>query len=153
MLQKYDSSTILQALPHRYPMLLVDRILSLNEKKAKITALKNVSFNEPFFQGHFPDLPVMPGVLIIEGLAQAACLLAKKIFETEQEKTFSTSGFFFASIEKVKFRGIVSPGDQLLYIVDLLSHKKNFWQFTGKAYVAEKIVVEVDHFLGTAKTE
>ena len=111
----FDIARILEFLPHRYPMLLVDRVLELVHGE-RIKAIKNVTINEPFFQGHFPKLPVMPGVMIIEALAQAAGLLALDYLSEEMRG----KAVFFMSIDKVKFRKMVVPGDQLILEAEVL---------------------------------
>ena len=132
-----DIREIMSMLPHRYPFLLVDRILEF-EAHARIEALKNVSFNEPFFQGHFPGLPVMPGVLVLEALAQAgALLLFKSLPEHLEDKIF-----MFAGIDRVRFRGPIFPGDQLILRCDDIKNKFNIWRMTGVASVNGQVKVE-----------
>lgn len=123
-----DIHKILELLPHRYPFMLVDRVLGYDEGQS-ITCLKNVTFNEPFFTGHFPEMPVMPGVLMVEALAQAAGLLVYCI--TREPDNF----FYFAGIDKVRFKRVVQPGDQLHLHVELLRHKNAIWKFVAKAEV------------------
>ena len=153
--QQNDLFKVLKMLPHRYPMLLVDRILSFNPEeglRGKITVLKNVSFNESFFQGHFPENPVMPGVLMLEGIAQSACLLAMELCVIDNSiPDLSSSTFFFAGMDKVRFKRVVSPGDQLVYTVELTKQKQNFWKFTGQAHVERGLAVRVESLLATAK--
>jgi 3-hydroxyacyl-[acyl-carrier-protein] dehydratase len=127
---------ILRFLPHRYPFLLVDRVLSL-EKAKSITAIKNVTYNEEFFQGHFPEIRIMPGVLIIESLAQAGGIL---LFHSIPEP--ETKFVLFSKIEEVKFRRPVVPGDQLRLEVTLLKFRSRFFQFHGKALVDGEVAVE-----------
>lgn len=127
---------IIEILPHRYPFLLVDRILDYTPNE-KITGLKNVTFNEPFFQGHFPGNPVMPGVLIVEAMAQVAGVLA---FKSGMEG----SGVLFMSIEKVKFRKPIVPGDQIIFEVKVAHRRGNVWKFSGIAKVQEKIAAEAE---------
>jgi 3-hydroxyacyl-[acyl-carrier-protein] dehydratase len=127
---------ILSCLPHRYPFLMVDRVMEL-EPGVRAVGIKNVSINEPFFQGHFPDNPVMPGVLIIEALAQVAGILAFK--SGCQGKTV-----YFLSIEKVKFRKIVLPGDQLRLEVNVIHKRGNVWKFSGNAFVGDKLTSEAE---------
>lgn len=128
---------ILQLLPHRFPMLLVDRILEIDAEKVTIIAQKNVSHNEPFFTGHFPGRPIMPGVLIIEALAQTAllCIFGGKIVDPE-------SDFLFTGIDRAKFRRPVLPGDQLLLKVDLIRRRDTFWKLKAVASVEEETAVE-----------
>lgn len=127
---------IQKILPHRYPFLLVDRIIDI-EPKVKATGYKNVSANEPFFQGHFPDLPIMPGVLIVEAMAQVAGILA---FHSGAQG----NSVYFMSIEKAKFRKPVVPGDQLNFEVNVIQNRNNVWKFSGQAFVDEQIVAEAD---------
>ena len=127
---------IQEILPHRYPFLLVDRIIELKPKVNAI-GLKNVTINEPFFQGHFPDFPIMPGVLVVEAMAQVAGILAVK----SGAKGNST---YFMSIEKAKFRKPIVPGDQLRFEVSVLQHRNTVWKFSGKAFVDDKLVTEAE---------
>jgi 3-hydroxyacyl-[acyl-carrier-protein] dehydratase/UDP-3-O-[3-hydroxymyristoyl] N-acetylglucosamine deacetylase/3-hydroxyacyl-[acyl-carrier-protein] dehydratase len=127
---------ILKILPHRYPFLLVDRVLKL-EKGKSIIAIKNVSYNEHFFQGHFPDLRIMPGVLVVEALAQAGGILLHHSIP-EPEKKF----VFLVKVDDMKFRKPVVPGDQLKLEVEIIRLKNKFCHIKGKAYVQEEIVAE-----------
>ncbi len=129
---------ILTILPHRYPFLLVDRILQF-EPKRRIVGLKNVSVNEPFFQGHFPKMPIMPGVLIIESLAQVGGVLAVKSGESA-EGAF----VFFLGIDGARFRKPVYPGDQLRLEVDVVKERIPHWRLRGKAFVGEVLVAEAE---------
>ena len=132
-----DIKEIIRLLPHRYPFILVDRILE-GEKGKSMVGLKNVSMNEPFFQGHFPAEPIMPGVLILEGLAQVGGLLAfNSIPDMIGEKLF-----YFAGIDKVRFRRPVVPGDQLIYEMEVLKQKGKIWKMAGKAKVDDIVAVE-----------
>ncbi|MEN8231941.1 MAG: 3-hydroxyacyl-ACP dehydratase FabZ [Thermodesulfobacteriota bacterium] len=134
-----DIKEIIRLLPHRYPFILVDRILE-GEKGKSMVGLKNVSMNEPFFQGHFPAEPIMPGVLILEGMAQVGGLLAfNSIPEMIGEKLF-----YFAGIDKVRFRRPVVPGDQLIYEVKLLKQKGKIWKIAGKAKVDNNVAAEAE---------
>ncbi len=134
-----DIKEIMRLLPHRYPFLLVDRILEA-EKAKSITGLKNVTINEPFFQGHFPSEPVMPGVLILEGMAQVGGILAyHSIPEMVGEKLI-----YFAGIDKVRFRQPVVPGDQLLIEMEVLKQKGKIWKMAGKAKVNGNLVAEAE---------
>ncbi|MBI5334659.1 MAG: 3-hydroxyacyl-ACP dehydratase FabZ [Burkholderiales bacterium] len=135
-----DIYQILKKLPHRYPILLVDRVLELEAGK-RIRALKNVSVNEPYFVGHFPYRPVMPGVLMVEALAQAAALLA---FETLGIEPDDKSVFYFAGIDNVRFKRPVEPGDQLLLDVTLERAKAGIYKFSSQARVGEAVAVEAD---------
>jgi len=135
-----DIYQILKQLPHRYPILLVDRVLEI-EKGVRIKALKNVSVNEPFFTGHFPSRPVMPGVLMLEALAQAAALLAfDTLGETPDEKTV----YYFAGIDCARFKRPVEPGDQLILEVELDRMKSGIFKFKSRAKVGEEIAVEAE---------
>lgn len=127
-----DINDILKQLPHRYPFLLVDRVLEL-EKGKHIRALKNVTYNEPFFTGHFPHRPVMPGVMIIEALAQAAGILA---FRTAGVIPDENTKFYFVGIDKARFRKPVEPGDQLILTATLERAFKGIWKFSTTALVA-----------------
>lgn len=134
----YDIRDIMRHLPHRYPFLLVDRVISLDPGKS-LVAFKNVTMNEPFFQGHFPGLPVMPGVLIMEALAQAGGIMTLAKF-TEEERAGKI--FLFSSMEKVRFRKPVVPGDRLYLHCSLLRNKLRLWKMEAKAYVDDKLVAE-----------
>lgn len=131
-----DIREIQNVLPHRYPFLLVDRILEL-DKGTKAVGIKNVTVNEPFFMGHFPGNPIMPGVLIVEALAQLAGLLAFL-------SGIQGDAVYFMSIEKAKFRKPVVPGDQLRLEITTLHQRANVWKFSGNARVDEKIVAEAE---------
>ena len=128
---------ILKLLPHRYPILLVDRVLELEPSK-RIKALKNVSVNEPYFQGHFPEFPVMPGVLILESLAQASALLA---FSEEQKPD---TVYYFAGIDNARFKKPVTPGDQLILNAEVIRNKAGIWKFNAFATVDNEIVAQAD---------
>jgi 3-hydroxyacyl-[acyl-carrier-protein] dehydratase len=131
-----DIKEIMTILPHRYPFLMVDSIIEL-EPDVKAVGIKNVSINEPFFQGHFPNNPVMPGVLIVEAMAQVAGILAFK--SGTQGKTV-----YFMSMEKVKFRKIVLPGDQLKLKINVMHKRGNVWKFSGNAFVGDKLASEAE---------
>jgi 3-hydroxyacyl-[acyl-carrier-protein] dehydratase len=133
-----DIHGIMDALPHRYPFLMVDRVLSCTAGDS-LSAIKNVSINEPFFQGHFPQRPVMPGVLLIEALAQACGLLA---FETEGEWPEGNKIFYLVGADKVRFKRPVEPGDQLRMDVSILRRKRGIWVFQARASVDEFVVAE-----------
>ena len=134
-----DIKEIVRLLPHRYPFLLVDRILA-GEKAKSMIGLKNVSMNEPFFQGHFPSDPIMPGVLILEGMAQVGGILAfYSIPEMVGKKLI-----YFAGIDKVRFRRPVVPGDQLIYEMIVIKHKGKIWKMTGTAKVDNNIAAEAE---------
>jgi len=132
-----DIKEIQKFLPHRYPFLLVDRIIEI-EPGTKATGIKNVTFNEGFFQGHFPGQPIMPGVLIIEAMAQVGGLLAF-CSGANVGKTV-----YFMSIEKAKFRKPVVPGDQLRLEINVLHQRGNVWKFSGNAIVEEKVAAEAE---------
>lgn len=131
-----DINEIQQILPHRPPFLLVDRILELEPDK-RIVGLKNVSMNEPFFVGHFPGFPVMPGVLIVEAMAQTGGILVMRDVPDSSQRLV-----LFASIESAKFRRPVRPGDQLRMEIDMLSRKTTFARMQGKAYVDGELACE-----------
>lgn len=125
-------------IPHRYPFLLVDKIIEI-EKGKRITGIKNVSVNEPFFQGHFPQFPVMPGVLIIEGMAQTAC-----VFAAIELGENSESLAYFMGINKAKFRKPVVPGDQLRFELEIIRQRGRIFRFRGNAFVEGKLVAEAE---------
>ena len=132
----YSIMDIMSFLPHRYPFLLVDRILEVESEK-RIVGLKNVTINEPFFQGHFPGAPVMPGVLIIECMAQVAGVMIYRDMPNKDKKLI-----YFTGIENAKFRRPVLPGDQLRVEMRLLNRRNNFGKMNGQATVEEKLVAE-----------
>jgi len=133
-----DIHHILKQLPHRYPFLLVDRVLECKPGES-LTAIKNVTINEPFFQGHFPHRPVMPGVLILEALAQATGLLA---FATVGSAPDEQSLYYFVGIDKARFRKPVEPGDQLVLSVKMLRALRGVWKFDAQALVDGEVVCE-----------
>jgi 3-hydroxyacyl-[acyl-carrier-protein] dehydratase len=135
-----DIHKILKQLPHRYPFLLVDRVLAIDKGKT-IRALKNVTMNEPFFQGHFPHRPVMPGVLMLEALAQAAALLA---FDALDTSASDDTVYYFAGIDGARFKRPVEPGDQLFLDVELLRMKAGIFKFKARALVGEDLAVEAE---------
>ncbi len=135
-----DIHQILKQLPHRYPILLVDRVLSLDKGKS-IRALKNVTINEPFFTGHFPHRPVMPGVLQLEAMAQAAALLA---FDTLGTTPDDKTVYYFAGIDGARFKRPVEPGDQLVMDVSLERMKAGIFKFKGVARVGEEVASEAE---------
>lgn len=135
-----DIHQILEHLPHRYPILLVDRVLECEPGKT-IHALKNVSINEPFFQGHYPHHPVMPGVLIIEALAQAAAILS---FKTLGDQPKESSVYYFVGIDGARFKKPVSPGDQLNLHVSVIANKRGLWKFKAEARVDGQIAAEAE---------
>ncbi len=131
-----DLNRFIGLLPHRYPFLLIDRVLELDSERT--LTLKNVTVNEPFFTGHFPDLPVMPGVLIVEALAQSAAILALGIIGSRR------SLFMLTGIDKVRFRRRVVPGDQLKMEVRLVRHHHPVWKMHGEARVDGDLAAEAD---------
>ncbi|MBI1397871.1 MAG: 3-hydroxyacyl-ACP dehydratase FabZ [Betaproteobacteria bacterium] len=131
---------ILQCLPHRYPLLLVDRVLEC-EPGVAIRALKNVSINEPFFAGHFPHYKVMPGVLIIEALAQAAAILS---FKTLDQRPNANSVYYFVGIDAARFKKPVGPGDQLILKASLSRQIRGIWKFDAQAEVDGSVVAEAE---------
>ncbi|MBN2060643.1 MAG: 3-hydroxyacyl-ACP dehydratase FabZ [Deltaproteobacteria bacterium] len=133
---------IIRVLPHRFPFLLVDRVTEM-EPFDRIVGIKNVTINEPFFQGHFPGNPIMPGVLIVEAMAQVGGILARLSVEKSMEKIEDVA-IFFMSIDKVKFRKPVIPGDQLVFEVKPLRTGSKVWKMAGKAFVSQKIVAEAE---------
>jgi len=135
-----DIHKILQTLPHRYPLILVDRVLEI-EPGARIVALKNVSINEPYFMGHFPGYPVMPGVLIIEAMAQAAAILT---YTTLGAKHGDGTLFYFAGIDAARFKRPVMPGDQLRLEVEMGRVKRGVGKFTGRALVEGQVAAETE---------
>jgi 3-hydroxyacyl-[acyl-carrier-protein] dehydratase len=134
-----EINEIMKILPHRYPFLLVDRIVE-HELGKKIVGLKNVTINEPFFQGHFPGYPVMPGVLIIEAMAQVGGILAYMASKDEIRKKLC----YFVGIDNAKFRRPVMPGDQLRIEMEAVSNRRNIWCFNGKVFVDDKLATEAD---------
>jgi 3-hydroxyacyl-[acyl-carrier-protein] dehydratase len=135
-----DIREILEHLPHRYPFLLVDRVIDVVPGE-RIVALKNVSVNEPFFPGHYPHHPVMPGVLIVEALAQAAAILS---FKTLGGKPDDKSVYYFVGIDGARFKRPVSPGDQLILEVSILANKRGIWKFAAQAKVDGQIAAEAE---------
>ena len=135
-----DIYEVMKQLPHRYPLLLVDRVLECVPGK-RISAIKNVTFNEPYFTGHFPHRPVMPGVMMVEALAQTTGLLA---FATVGRTPLPHELYYFVSIDKAKFRRPVEPGDQLLLEAELTRNIKDVWCFSTRALVDGKVVTSAD---------
>jgi 3-hydroxyacyl-[acyl-carrier-protein] dehydratase len=134
-----DSNEIMRILPHRFPFLMVDRILEVEPGK-RIVGIKNVTINEPFFQGHFPGHPVMPGVLIIEAMAQTAGILAYLSSDDEIRSRVT----YFMAIDNARFRKPVVPGDQLRLEMETTMNRRGIWGFSGKAYVQEKLVADAE---------
>lgn len=135
-----DIHQVLELLPHRYPFLLVDRVLSCEPGK-KLVAIKNVTINEPFFGGHFPHHPVMPGVLIVEALAQAAAILS---FKTMNGRGDDQSVYYFVGIDKARFKKPVTAGDTLMLEVTLQRYVRGIWKFWTEARVEDKVVAEAE---------
>ncbi|HTM63566.1 MAG TPA: 3-hydroxyacyl-ACP dehydratase FabZ [Gammaproteobacteria bacterium] len=135
-----DIHEILKFLPHRYPFLLIDRVIEI-EMGVSLTAIKNVTMNESFFAGHFPNRPVMPGVLILEAMAQAGAVLAYKSTNTSPE---SGALFYFAGIDNARFRRVVEPGDQLRLEVKVLRSKRDIWKLEGSAYVGDELACSAE---------
>ncbi len=147
MTTKLDIHEILKRLPHRYPFLLVDRVIGI-EKGKSIRAVKNVTINEPFFPGHFPHRPVMPGVLMLEALAQAAAILS---FETAGELPDEKTVYYFAGIDGARFKRPVEPGDQLVMDVDLLRAKAGIYKYAARASVDGELAVEAELMCATRR--
>jgi len=128
---------IMRILPHRYPFLLVDRVIEVDPDK-RIVALKNVTINEPFFNGHFPGAPVMPGVLTIESMAQAGAILGL----LEKNADLTTTLVYFLGIDEAKFRRPIVPGDQMRIVVDVIRRKAVVWKMKGEVYVGSELAAE-----------
>ena len=133
-----DIQKIQSLLPHRYPFLLIDRVID-SEPGKRLVAIKNVTINEPFFQGHFPTKPVMPGVLLIEAMAQATGLLAMESAEVPKEAIY-----YLVGVDKARFKRPVVPGDQLVFEVELLKRRREIWVFTAEAKVDGKMVASAE---------
>lgn len=139
MEKTFDIQKIMNLLPHRYPFIMIDRILELVPGD-KVVALKNVTINEPFFQGHFPGNPIMPGVLIIEAMGQAGAVLAAESLPEEEQGSL----IYFMGMNKVKFRQPVVPGDQLVFEMQFLKQRAKVFKMSGIAFVDEKRVAEAE---------
>ena len=135
-----DIHQIIKKLPHRYPFLLVDRVVEF-EKDVRLKALKNVTINEPFFNGHFPNRPVMPGVLMLEALAQASALLS---FSSEGEESDGSRLYYFAGIDGARFKRVVEPGDQLILESTITRKKAGIYKYTTRATVDGELAVEAE---------
>ncbi|AKE52526.1 3-hydroxyacyl-ACP dehydratase FabZ [Kangiella geojedonensis] len=135
-----DIYEVMKHLPHRYPFLLIDRVLDYTAGE-KLTAIKNVTVNEPFFPGHFPHRPVFPGVLMLEALAQATGILA---FKTTEDLPSDDSLYYFVGIDSARFKKPVEPGDQLLMEVEVIKRKRDMWKFSAKASVDGKVVCSAE---------
>lgn len=140
MHQTVDIGHILKLLPHRYPFLLVDRVLEYQPFEF-LVATKCVTVNEPFFQGHFPENPIMPGVMILEALAQAGALLSDLSRSAREGYKYF---YFFAGIDKAKFKAVVTPGDQLTLSVRLKLQKRDFWRMIAEAHVGDKLACSAE---------
>ena len=138
-----DVVDIQKILPHRFPFLLVDRIVEI-EKEKFIEAYKNVTIGEQIFQGHFPGHPIYPGVMIIEGMAQAGGVLAFESMSKDEQSDTQDKVVYFMSIDKAKFRSPVKPGDKLVYKLNVTKHKGSIWVLDGKAYVDDKLACEAE---------
>ena len=147
MTDAMDIAQVLDHLPHRYPFLLIDRVRTI-EPGTRIVALKNVTINDPFFQGHFPQRPIMPGVLILEAMAQAAGIL---VFRTQGDKPDADSVYYLAGIDKARFKRPVVPGDQLELEVTLERGLRGVWKFSCKARVDGAIVCEAEMLCSVRK--
>jgi len=144
---KMNINEVKNFLPHRYPFLLIDRVLDIEVGKS-LTAIKNISFNEPQFSGHFPSQPIMPGVLIIEALAQATGILA---FKSEVGRPQEGQIYMLVGVDNARFKRMVEPGDQLKLVVEILTVKRGIWKFKGVAYVDDKVVTSAE-LMCTQKT-
>ena len=145
---KMNINEVKNFLPHRYPFLLIDKVIDFEIGKS-LTAVKNVSFNEPQFTGHFPNQPIMPGVLIIEALAQATGILA---FKSEVGKPQEGQIYMLVGVDNARFKRIVEPGDQLKLEVEVMTVKRGIWKFKGVAYVEDKVVTSAE-LMCTQKSE
>ena len=144
-----DIHQILKKLPHRYPFVMVDRVLEVDHGK-RILALKNVTINEPYFVGHFPQRPTMPGVLMLEALAQASALLS---FDTLGIELDENTLFYFVGIDAARFKRVVEPGDQLLLEVVLQRHRQGIFRYEAKARVDDEVAVEAELMCTMRRTE
>ena len=140
MIASVDINKILSLIPHRYPFILVDRVLYYKVYD-HLVAIKNVTMNEPFFMGHFPGNPIMPGVLMLEALAQASAILSNLSRAAKEGHEYL---FYFAGIDNAKFKQIVTPGDQLRLEVKLIGQKRDFWRLHGEAFVGDKLAFSAD---------
>jgi len=138
-----DVVEIQKILPHRFPFLLIDKITDLEVGKS-IVGYKNVTIGEHIFQGHFPDHPIYPGVMIVEGMAQAGGVLAFKSASEEEQEAAKNKVVYFMSIDKCKFRAPVTPGDRLIYKLNVIKQRGNIWVLDAKSYVDDKLVCEAE---------
>jgi 3-hydroxyacyl-[acyl-carrier-protein] dehydratase len=139
-LNTMDIHKVLSHLPHRYPFLLIDKVVDF-QREDYLVALKNVTYNEPFFNGHFPVRPVMPGVLIVEAMAQATGLLA---MESRPDEVGEKALYYFVGIDKARFKRPVEPGDQMLLTVKLRTVRRGIWVFSGEAKVDDRLVASAE---------
>jgi 3-hydroxyacyl-[acyl-carrier-protein] dehydratase len=142
-LTSIDVVEIQKILPHRFPFLLIDRVTDLVEGEV-IEAYKNVTISEQIFQGHFPDHPIYPGVMIVEGMAQAGGVLAFRSISEDIQEDIDEKVVYFMSIDKCKFRSPVVPGDRLVYKLSVIKHRGSIWVLSAKAFVDEKLVCEAE---------
>lgn len=140
MSESVDINQLFHLLPHRYPFILVDKVLDYKPFDY-LVAIKNVTINEPYFTGHFPGNPIMPGVLMLEALAQASAVLSNLSRKASEGHAFL---YFFAGIDKARFKHIVTPGDQLRLEVKLMGQKRDFWRMQGEAYVGDKLACSAE---------
>lgn len=140
MIEQLDINDIVTRIPHRYPFLLVDRIISLDNDAKTITGIKNVTINEPFFQGHFPGQPIMPGVLILEAMAQVSGVMATELTPLYKKG----DPLYFVGLDKVRFRRPVVPGDQLVIKIETIRGPARVWKFKGQALVEDEIAAEAE---------
>lgn len=140
MSESVDITKILNLIPHRYPFILVDRVLDYKVFDY-LVGIKNVTINEPFFMGHFPGNPIMPGVLMLESLAQASAILSDLSRSPKEGHKFI---YFFAGIDNAKFKQVVTPGDQLRLEVKMLGQKRDFWRLHGEVFVGDKLACSAD---------
>ncbi len=144
-----DYQTIKQLLPHRYPFLLVDRVVDYVPGDS-MTAIKNVTFNEPFFEGHFPSIAIFPGVLIVEAMAQAAALLGLVSLPELPELPDEEKIYYLVGIDKARFKKTIHPGDQIVLHVKLLKVRRNIWRFAASATVDDMLVASAEVLITTA---
>ena len=137
---QFDINQIQKILPHRYPFLMIDRVIEIDSGKT-LTAIKNVSINEPFFEGHFPNLPVFPGVLMLECIAQASAILASLMIDATAS---GENVYLFAGVDKARFRRPVGPGDQLVIDVEFVKHIKKLWRCVGTITVDGELACSAD---------
>ena len=149
ILNELEIREIFDLLPHRYPFLLVDRVIEFSSLDY-IKVIKNVTINEPFFQGHFPDEPVMPGVLIVEAMAQAGGILYSK---SQEQKPGFKNMFYLAGLNNIKFKQMVVPGDQLIMHVKIVGNKASFWRMDGETFVNGKLACSAEILCAVKEVE